>query len=81
MKNSNDPIGIRTHDLPTCSATPQPTASPRAPYNNYRSRIILAKCGIIISLGNYVILISKSFKTNAAPLCLQYRLRLHMLRH
>jgi len=29
MKNSND-IGNRTRDLPTCSAVPQPTASPAA---------------------------------------------------
>ena len=32
MKNSNDTIGNRTRDLPTCSAVPQPTAPPRAPY-------------------------------------------------
>jgi hypothetical protein len=30
MKNSNDAIGNRTHDLPTCSAVPQPTAPPAA---------------------------------------------------
>jgi hypothetical protein len=30
MKNSNDTIGNRTLDLPTCSAVPQPTASPAA---------------------------------------------------
>ena len=30
-KNSNDTIGNRTRDLPTCSAVPQPTALPRAP--------------------------------------------------
>ena len=30
MKNFNDIIGNRTHDLPTCSAVPQPTAPPRA---------------------------------------------------
>jgi len=29
MKNSNDTIGNRTRDLPTCSAVPQPTALPR----------------------------------------------------
>ena len=28
MKNSNDTIGNRTRDLPTCSAVPQPTAPP-----------------------------------------------------
>jgi len=31
MKNSNDNIGNRTRDLPTCSAVPQPTALPCAP--------------------------------------------------
>ena len=31
MKNSNDIIGNRTRDLPTCSAVPQPTVPPRTP--------------------------------------------------
>ena len=31
VKNSNDIIGNRTRDLPTCSALSQPTALPRAP--------------------------------------------------
>jgi hypothetical protein len=31
MKNSNDIIGNRSRDLPSCSAVPQPTAPPRAP--------------------------------------------------
>jgi len=31
MKNSNDTIGNRTHDIPGCSAVPQPTAPPRTP--------------------------------------------------
>ena len=31
VKNSNDNIGNRTHDLPSCSAVPQPTATQRAP--------------------------------------------------
>ena len=31
MKNSNDTIGNRTRDLPTCSVVPQQTALPRAP--------------------------------------------------
>jgi hypothetical protein len=34
MKNSNDTIGNRTRDLPTCSVVPQPTAPPRAPVNS-----------------------------------------------
>jgi hypothetical protein len=31
MKNSNDIIGYRTRDCPTCSVAPQPNALPRAP--------------------------------------------------
>jgi hypothetical protein len=31
MKNSNDSIGNRTRDLPTCRAVLQPTAPPRVP--------------------------------------------------
>jgi len=31
MKNSNDIIGNRARDLPTGSAVPQPTATPRNP--------------------------------------------------
>jgi hypothetical protein len=34
MKNSSDTIGNRTRDLPACSAVPQPTAPPRAPFPN-----------------------------------------------
>jgi hypothetical protein len=30
MKNSKDIIGNRTHDLPACSAVPQPIAPPRS---------------------------------------------------
>jgi len=32
MKNSSDTIGNQTCDLPACSAVPQPTALPGAPY-------------------------------------------------
>jgi len=32
MKNSNDTIGNRKRDLPTCSAVPQPNVLPRAPH-------------------------------------------------
>ena len=32
MKNSNDTIRIRTRDLPTCSAVPQPTVPQHAPH-------------------------------------------------
>ena len=32
MKNSKDTTGNRTRDLPACSAVPQRTAPPRAPF-------------------------------------------------
>jgi hypothetical protein len=35
MKNTNDPIGNRTHDLLACSAVPQPTAPPCTPFALY----------------------------------------------
>jgi len=31
MKNFNDAIGNRTHDLPVCSSVPQPTVPPHTP--------------------------------------------------
>jgi hypothetical protein len=34
MKNPNDPIGNRTHNLPACSAVPQPTAPPSTVVKN-----------------------------------------------
>jgi hypothetical protein len=34
LKNSNDTIGNRTHDVPACSAVPQPTAPPCAPWSS-----------------------------------------------
>jgi len=34
MKNSNDAIGKRTHDLSACSKVTQPTALPRAPLSS-----------------------------------------------
>jgi len=42
MKKSNDTIGNRTRDLPTCSPVPQPTALPRAPqYCRYGNVILV----------------------------------------
>ena len=32
IKSSDDSIGNRTLDFPTCSAVPQPTAPPRVPH-------------------------------------------------
>ena len=34
MKNSNDTIGNRTRDLPSCSAVSQPTVPPRVPFKS-----------------------------------------------
>ena len=42
MKNSNDTIGIRTHDLLACSAVLQPTAPPCTPrYTYYISNLFM----------------------------------------
>jgi hypothetical protein len=41
MKNSNDIIGNRTRDLPACTAVPQPTAPPCAPFRNQTETQIL----------------------------------------
>jgi len=38
MKNSNNIIGNRTRNLPTCSAVPQPTALPRFPHRNQSTK-------------------------------------------
>ena len=38
LKNSNDNIGNRTHNLPARSAVPQLTAPPRAPVNYLRAQ-------------------------------------------
>ena len=49
MKNSNDTIGNRTRDLPTCSAVPQPAALPRAPvcYVTTHFVWVLIECELI----------------------------------
>ena len=46
MKNSNDTIGDRTRDLLTCTAVPQPTASPRtsfigSPVSNFNACLVI----------------------------------------
>jgi hypothetical protein len=56
----NDTIGNRTRDLPVCSAVPQPTAPPRAPFAKLFIYIIIQqveKCVHIFLLPfiNYVI--------------------------
>jgi hypothetical protein len=39
MKKSNDTIGNQTPDLPACSAVPQPTAPPGAPFPTSVSKL------------------------------------------
>ena len=43
MKNSNDTIGNRTRDLPTCSAVPPPAAPSRASQVTQKMYKILGK--------------------------------------
>jgi hypothetical protein len=53
VKNSNCPIGNRTHDLPACSAVPQPTAPPCAPNNISNVASQLVECtntGVLLQL-------------------------------
>ena len=59
MKNANETIGIRTRDLPTCSAVPQPTAPPAAcpqhtaypnNYTSVTSILVILKPGAILQL-------------------------------
>jgi hypothetical protein len=68
MKNSNDTIGNRTRDLPTCRAVPQPTARHRVPprqaaiiinmrsCHNYRRHLylVMLKTGMTYSAQNNV---------------------------
>ena len=57
MKNSNDTIGNRTCDLPTCNAVPQPTAPPRVPnkmnYSVFKFWIILLEASLLLILIRY----------------------------
>jgi len=46
MKNSNDTIANRTHDLPACSEVPQPNAQRlRSAYTNAIFSLLLVKMG------------------------------------
>jgi hypothetical protein len=57
MKNSNDNMGNRTRDLPTCSAVPQPTALPRAPNGTIRRTIFRkVRTETILKLYNTLVL-------------------------
>jgi hypothetical protein len=50
MKNFNDTIENRTRDLPACSAVPEPTAPPRAPFIAW---YLLKKCAVCWELFVY----------------------------
>jgi hypothetical protein len=51
MKSSNDAIGNRTCDLPTCSVVPQPTVPRRIPYRNkYQEYFLGGKGGRCLGL-------------------------------
>jgi len=53
-ETSNDTIGNRTRDLPTCSTVPQPTAPPRAPIILHTSSELTMKVNeIIVILSRY----------------------------
>ena len=50
MKNSNDTIGNRTRDLPSCSAVSQQTAPPRAPLKiNKQIKLRPNKCTFFLT--------------------------------
>jgi hypothetical protein len=46
LKNSDDIIGNRTHDLPACSVVPQPTAPPRDPF--------IRQCILYVQMNTYM---------------------------
>ena len=48
MKNSNEIIGNRTRDLPTCSAVPQPTAPTRAPVQKLKKHKFLRPSSAVV---------------------------------
>ena len=54
MKNSNDIIGNRTRDLRVCSAVPQPTALPRAPFSCH---VLLLICFMMFKIESMYIYI------------------------
>jgi len=61
MKNSNDTIGNRTRDLPTCNAVPQPTALPRAPlgeltlFKSWSSKLGVGREASSLTQENYLL--------------------------
>ena len=61
VKNSNDTIGNRTRDLPTCSAVPQPTALPRTPkHTRYMNTSLCSCCSLKQPVPGVIILFNMS---------------------
>ena len=59
MKNSNDTIGNRPHDLPACSAVPQPIAPLLTPsiYIYIYMCVCVCVCRLLIHFGNAIMYI------------------------
>ena len=57
VKNSNDAIGHRACDPPTCSAVPQPTAPPRAPCITIISNVNVVGKSVFKTLENACVVI------------------------
>ena len=65
MKNSNDPIRNRTHDLSTCSAVPQPTGLSLAPsFTLGHSKIHRKKYKVILNSSFWLTYCCQYLETN-----------------
>jgi hypothetical protein len=69
IKNSDDTIRNRTRDLPACSAVPQPTAPPRAPFSrcNVDKKKHTDRANSIIlslSVGGYLLVVKFTDSSN-----------------
>ena len=62
MKNSSDTIGNRTRDLPACSAVPQSTAPPRAPFTKYALKhmaVFFKNCALLSGFHEFLVFLLK----------------------
>ena len=75
MKNSSDTIGYRTHDLPTSSAVPQPTAPPRAPTTT-KDQLIITFIYAVHYTTLHSITITLNFKFTGRTVLLQLLCRM-----
>jgi len=76
MKNSSDTIGNWTHDLPACSAVPQPTAPPAACPR--KENVTEHKMCVLIFSTNFVRKLSHSKKNPASQILSQNYTGLHV---